>query len=58
MIAESKKLLNNISVTGGAFRDNSFDYHLDINFMNTDENSIINLMDYGMKMSDASKGAL
>lgn len=55
MIVESKKLLNNISVNGGSFKDNAFEYHLDINFMNPDENSIIELMDYGMRMSDADK---
>jgi len=55
MISESKKLLNNITLYGGTYKDNAFEYHLDINFMNTDENSIIELMDYGMKMSDADK---
>ena len=55
MINESKKLLNNISFAGGAFKDNAFQYHLDISFMNTEENSIIQLMDYSMKMSDAAK---
>lgn len=55
MINESKKLLNNISLTGGSFSNNTFDYHMDINFLNTEENSIIALMDYGMKMSDANK---
>jgi len=55
MIMESKKLLNNISFTGGAFKENAFEYHLDINFMNTEENSIIELMDFGMKMNDADK---
>ena len=55
MIMESKKLLNNMSLTGGSFKDNAFAYHLDINFSNTEENSIIQLMDYGMKISDADK---
>ena len=55
MIMESKKLLNNMSLAGGAFKDNAFEYHLDINFTNIDENSIIQLLDYGMKMSDADK---
>lgn len=55
MIVESKKLLNSISLSGGNFVDNAFEYHLDINFMNPDENSIIELMDYGMRMSDADK---
>ncbi len=55
MLAESKKLLKSVSLNGGSFNNNAFEYHLDINFMNTDENSIIELMDYGMKMSDADK---
>jgi hypothetical protein len=53
VIVESSKLLNNISFKGGAFKDHAFEFHLDINFMNADENSIIDLMDYGMKISDA-----
>jgi hypothetical protein len=53
MIMESKKLLNNFELSGGEYKDNGFDYHMDVNFINTDENSIIQLMDYGMKMSDS-----
>ena len=55
MIVESKKLLNSIGVSGGEFKNSAFEYHLDINFSNTEENSIIALMDYAMKMSDADK---
>lgn len=55
LLTESKKLLKNISVSGGSFKNNAFEYHLDISFNNTEENSIIELMDYGMKMSDADK---
>ncbi len=55
MISESKKLLNNISLSGGSFKNNAFEYRMEINFMNSDENSIIALMDYGMRMSDAAK---
>lgn len=54
MIAESRKLLNNICFTGGDFKDGAFEYHLDVNFSNTEENSIISLMDYGVRMNDAS----
>jgi hypothetical protein len=57
MINESKKLLNNIAFTGGNYNSGAFEYHLDVNFMNTEENSIIALMDYGMKMSEAGKTA-
>ncbi len=55
MIIESKKLLNNISFNGGEFKGGAFEYHLDINFTNKDENSIIELLDYGMKMNEADK---
>jgi len=53
VIVESKKLLSNICFSGGKFKDNSLNYHLDINFVNTEENSIIEIMDFGMKISDA-----
>ncbi len=59
MIVESKKLLKSISLNGGNYKNNAFEYHMDINFMNAEENSILDLMDYAMKMNDANKsGAL
>ncbi|MES2701213.1 MAG: DUF4836 family protein [Bacteroidota bacterium] len=57
MIAESRKLLRSFSLSGGEFKNSSFEYHLDINFKNTEENSILQLMDYGMKISEADKVA-
>ena len=55
VLAESKRLLDNISIDGGSFKNNSFESHIDINFSNKEESSIIALMDYGMKISDADK---
>ncbi len=55
MIIESKNLVNNISLNGGEFINNALSYHLDVNFTNQDENSLIQLMDYGMKMNEAGK---
>ena len=55
MIMESKNLVNNISLNGGEFINNALSYHLDVNFTNQDENSLIQLMDYGMKMNEAGK---
>ena len=54
IVAESKKLLSSFSFNGGAFKNNGFEYHLDISFKNTEENSLIELMDFGMKLSDAN----
>ncbi len=55
MVVESKKLLKDMSVSGGAFVNNAFEYHMEINFANTEENSIIQLIDYGMRISEATK---
>ena len=55
VLAVSKNLLSSISINGGTFKNNSFGSHIDINFTNSDENSIIALMDYGLKISDAEK---
>ncbi len=49
-IAAAKNLLDNILVTGGAFTANAFDYHMDVNFLNKDENSLLLLMDLGMTL--------
>jgi hypothetical protein len=54
IVAESKKLLSSFSFNGGVFKNNSFEYHLDISFKNTEENCLIELMDFGMKLSDAN----
>ena len=53
MYAESRRLLSNISLNGGEFKDNAMQAHLDVNFTNTEENSIITLLDFGMKINDA-----
>jgi hypothetical protein len=57
MITESKKLINNIAINGGQFKNSAYEFHLDVNFNNTDENSIIQLIDFGMRMNDAQKVA-
>jgi len=58
MIMESKKLLKDVSVKGGAFKNEAFEYQMEVNFVNTDENSIIQLIDYGMRMSDVAKATM
>ncbi len=54
VIAESKKLLDNISLSGGRYKDHAYKFNLEINFINTDENSILELIDFGMRMNDIS----
>ncbi len=54
---ESKKLLTNMTFNGGRVTDNAMETHLEINFSNTEESSIITLLDFGMKISDAVEKA-
>ncbi len=55
IIAESKKLLSSITLRGGKYVDNAYKFDLDISFMNKDENSILELIDFGMRMNDISQ---
>lgn len=52
IISESKKLLSDITLKGGKYVDNAYKFSLDINFLNTDENSILELIDFGMRIND------
>jgi hypothetical protein len=52
----SKNLLDNILITSGNFKDNAYEYQMSINFINREENSLINIMDFGMKVNDINNG--
>ncbi len=57
MYLESKKLLTDLYLSGGEFKDDAMATHLEVNFTNKDESSIIALLDFGMKISDAQEKA-
>ncbi len=50
---ESKNLLTSLSLTGGDYKNNAMEAHVEVNFANTEESSIFALLDFGMKISDA-----
>jgi len=52
IISESKRLLSSIMIDGGEYKNESFEYHMRINFMNKDENSLMQLMDFGKRVND------
>lgn len=52
IITESKLLLDNIALYGGNYTEKAYKFNLEINFVNKDENSILELIDYGMRMND------
>lgn len=56
LVTESRKLLQNMLVSGGDFKNNNFEYHMQLNFLNKEENSLIQLMNFAMKIS-AEKNA-
>lgn len=51
IITESKLLLDNIALYGGNYTEKAYKFNLEINFVNKDENSILELIDYGMRMN-------
>jgi hypothetical protein len=57
IVAESRKLLSNMAFNGGEYKHDAVEFHLEVNFINKDENAILQLMDYGMKVNDADKAA-
>lgn len=52
IITESKLLLDNIALYGGNYTEKAYKFNLEINFVNKEENSILELIDYGMRMND------
>lgn len=57
-LAESKKLLKDVHFTGGSFSSSAFSYKMSINFINQSENSLLQIMDFAMRMSKARSEAL
>lgn len=51
-IIEAKKLLSDISVNGGAYKNDAFEYNMSVNFMNTDENSLLQLIDFATRVNN------
>jgi hypothetical protein len=58
MLAESKKLLKDVHFKGGDFSSSAFRYQMAINFLDKDENSLLQLMDFAMRMNKAGTEAL
>ena len=54
-MTESKKLLQNVLMSGAEFKNSNFAYHLELNFVNKEENSLIQLMDFAMKINQVNK---
>jgi hypothetical protein len=58
MLAESKKLLKDIHFTGGNFNSSAFNYQMAINFVNPEENSLLQLIEFTMRMNKTPSEAL
>lgn len=57
-ISEAKKLLANFSVNGGEFKTDAFEWNMELNFTNKDENSLLQILNFIIHANDAkTKGA-
>lgn len=54
MVSESKKLLNNVSFYGGEVKNDAMEYNMYVNFMNKEENSLVQMMNFAIKMNGLS----
>jgi hypothetical protein len=52
VLSESKKLIDNVAFYGGDFTDKAYHFRFEINFLEKDENSILELIDFGMRVND------
>jgi hypothetical protein len=52
ILSESKKLIDNIAFYGGDFTEKAYHFRFEINFLEKDENSILELIDFGMRVND------
>ena len=53
LFAESRKLLTDITMTGGEFKNDAMATHLEVNFTNKEESSLMSLLNFGMRISEA-----
>ncbi|PZF72986.1 DUF4836 family protein [Taibaiella soli] len=50
---EARKLITNVSMNGGEFKGSASQSHITVNFANKDENSLLVLIDFGLKAKEA-----
>ncbi len=50
--ADTKRLLTNVQLTGGNYSNGATAFQMEVNFTNKDENSLLTLLDYGMRVSE------
>lgn len=58
MLAEAKKLLDNIAMSGGEFKNNAFQWSMSANFMNKEENSLIQILNFAIHFEDSKNKGL
>lgn len=55
MLAATRKLITNVRLSGGKFSGDAFKYGMSINFNNKEENALLQLMDFAIRMDEARK---
>ncbi len=55
MIAEGKKLVSSMGMSGGAYKDGAFEYNMSVNFVDKKENSLLQIMDFAVRMNTGNQ---
>jgi len=55
MIAEGKKLVSSMAMSGGAFKDGAFEYNMSVNFVDKKENSLLQILDFAVRMNTGNQ---
>ncbi len=54
MIQECKNLIDNVTINGGDYSEDAYRFSLEVNFMNKDESSLLELVDFGARLKEIS----
>ena len=55
MFVQTKNLLRKVTMYGGEFNNGSFRYNMSADFMNKNENSLLQMIDFAVRMSELEK---
>ena len=55
-LTESKKMFDNFIFNGGDYEKNVFSYHAELNFVNKEENSIFQILNFALKLNETHRG--
>lgn len=58
IVSEAKKLIDNLSMSGGEFKNNTIRWSMTLNFTDKEENSLIQILNFAIHVGDAQNKGL